>query len=102
MATYKMIFCFEIDYTKLALPINGFYYYLCHSLFFKKAAGSCRYVCAPSVSVIFFRSSRTEVLCKKGVLKNFRNLQENTCSSLIFNKVMQLYQKKDSGTGVFL
>ena len=53
------------------------------------------------------RSSRPEVFCKKGVLRNFAKFTEkHLCQSLFFNKVadlrLQLYLKKDSSTGVFL
>ena len=45
------------------------------------------------------RRSRPEVYCKKGVLRNFVKLTgKYLCWSLFFNKV---YQKSDSGTGVF-
>ena len=53
-----------------------------------------------------FRSNLQRCSIKKGVLKNFANLQENLRQSLIFDKVagqgLQLYQNRDSGTGVFL
>ena len=52
-----------------------------------------------------FRSCRLEVLCKKSVLRNFAKLTGNTCVRVsFFNKVedLQLYLKRDSGTGVFL
>ena len=38
-----------------------------------------------------FRSSRLEVFCKKGVLRNFRNITgKHLCQSLLFNKVADL------------
>ena len=40
---------------------------------------------------------RSEVFCKKGVLKNFTNSQENTCA-----RVSYLIKLQASGTGVFL
>ena len=51
-----------------------------------------------------FRSSRPEVFCKKGVLRNFTKVAgKHLCQSLFFNKVaLQLYLKTDSDTGVFL
>ena len=53
-----------------------------------------------------FRSSRPEVLYKKGVFKIFQNSQENTCGRVPFQINLQtrglhLYQKRNSGTGVF-
>ena len=53
------------------------------------------------------RSSRPEVFCKKGVLKNFAKFTgKHLCQSLLFNKVAGLKAatllKKNSGTGVFL
>ena len=45
------------------------------------------------------RSSRPEVFCKKGVLRNFVKLTgKHLCQSLFFNKVAG----RDSGTSVFL
>ena len=43
----------------------------------------------------------------KGFLKKFRNSQENTCAGVSFliklqTSGLQLYQKRDSNTGVFL
>ena len=54
-----------------------------------------------------YRSSRPEVFCKNGVLRNFAKLAGKRLSqSLFLNKVqasgLQLYQKRESGTGVFL
>ena len=53
------------------------------------------------------RSSRPEVFCEKGVLRYFTKFTEKyLCQSLFFSKVtglsLQLCQKKDSVTGVFL
>ena len=52
------------------------------------------------------RSSRPEVFCKKGVLRNFTKFTgKHLCQSLFYNKVaglLQLYYKRDSDTGVFL
>ena len=46
---------------------------------------------------ICIRSSCPEVLCKKGVLRNFTKLTgKHLCQRTFFNKVA------DSGTGVFL
>ena len=55
----------------------------------------------------FFRSSRPEVYCKKVFLKISQNSQENTCTKVFFSIKLQawdlqLYQKRDSGTGLFL
>ena len=33
------------------------------------------------------RSSRTEVFCKEGFLKNFQSSQENTCAGVSFTEV---------------
>ena len=57
--------------------------------------------------VITDRSSRPEVFCKKGVLRNFAKFTgKHLCQSLFFNKVAGLRPatllKRDSGTGVFL
>ena len=46
-----------------------------------------------------FRSSFQEVFSKKGVLRNFTNSQENTCTSVSF-LILQLYWKRDSCTPV--
>ena len=54
---------------------------------------------------IMFKSRHPEMLCKKGVLRNFTKFPgKHLCQSLFFNKVLglQLYQKRDSGTGIFL
>ena len=52
-----------------------------------------------------FRSSRPEMFCEKGVLKNSQNSQGNTCARLFFNKVAGLRPvtllKTDSSTDVF-
>ena len=49
-------------------------------------------VCTPTCNN---RSSRSEVFCKKGVVKNFAKfIGKHLCQSLFFNKV--------AGTGVFL
>ena len=53
------------------------------------------------------RSSRPEVVCKKSVLRILQNSHENTCvrvTCLIKLQAwgLQLYSKRDSGTGVFL
>ena len=67
------------------------------------------------VYTVLFRSSRPEVFYKKGVLGYFAKFTgKHPCKSLFFNKVagltpetllkkrdLQLYQKRDSGTGVF-
>ena len=54
-----------------------------------------------------FRSSRPEVLCKQGVLEISQNSHENTCARVSFLIKLQawglqIYLKRDSGTGVFL
>ena len=51
------------------------------------------------------RSSRPEMFCKRGVLRNFAKFTgKHLYQSLFFSKVagLQLYLKRDSGTGVFL
>ena len=49
--------------------------------------------------VPFFRSSRPEVFCEKGVLRNFAKFTgKHLCQSLFYNFI----KKRDSGTGVFL
>ena len=53
------------------------------------------------------RSSRPEVFCKKGALRNFAKFTEKyLCRSLVFNKIAGLRPatllKRGSGTGVFL
>ena len=41
-----------------------------------------------TVSVIIYRSSRPEVFCKKGALKNFTKFTGNhLCQGLFFNKI---------------
>ena len=52
------------------------------------------------------RSGCQEVFCKKSVLKNLQNSQENTCIGVSFLIKLQtwdfqLYWKRDSGTGIF-
>ena len=54
-----------------------------------------------------FRSSRLDVFCKKGVLRNSAKFTgKHLCQSLFLNKVAReaynLLEKKDSGTGFFL
>ena len=51
------------------------------------------------------RSTRPEVFCKKGVLRNFAEFTgKHLCQSLFFNKNavqrLELYLKRDSDTGV--
>ena len=60
-----------------------------------------------SILVIFSDShisSRPDVFCKKGVLRNLANFTgKRLCQSLFFNKVPGLtVLKRDSGSGVFL
>ena len=55
--------------------------------------------------IIIYRSSRPEVLCKKGVLRNFTKFTgKHLCQNLFFNKVAGLRPatllKRDSGTGI--
>ena len=54
-----------------------------------------------------YRSSNPEVLCKKAVLEVSQNSQKNKCARVSFliklqARGLQLYLKRDSGTGVFL
>ena len=54
-----------------------------------------------------FRSSRPELLYKNVILKISENLQESTCTEVSFLVKcqaggLQLYQKRDSGTGIVL
>ena len=54
-----------------------------------------------------FRSSHQRCSVRKGVLRNFAKFTgKRLCQSVFFNKVagwiLQLYLKRDSGTGVFL
>ena len=56
--------------------------------------------------ILTIRSSRQTVV-KKGILKNFTKfIGKHLCQRLFFNKVallsLLIYQKSDSGTGVFL
>ena len=51
------------------------------------------------VRLLFFKSSRLEVFCKKGVIRNFAKFTgKHLCQSLFFNKVasldLQLYKKE--------
>ena len=55
----------------------------------------------------FIRSSRPEVLCKKGALRNFSTFTgKHLCQSIFFKKAAGLraatWLKRDSGTGAFL
>ena len=61
-----------------------------------------------SVELRLYRSSRSEVLCKKGALENFaKSTGKHLCQSLFFNKVagpglgLQLYYKREPDPGVF-
>ena len=54
-----------------------------------------------------YRRSHLEVFCKKVFLKIPQNSQENTCARVSFlmklqASGLQLYEKRDSGTGVLL
>ena len=50
----------------------------------------------------FLKHAPPEVFYKKGALKSFTKFTEkHLCQSLFFTD-QQLYQKEDSGTGVFL
>ena len=52
------------------------------------------------VELISFRCSHPDVLCEKGVLRNFAKFTgKHLCQSLFFHKIAE---KRDSGTGVFL
>ena len=56
---------------------------------------------------IISRSSQSHMFYKIGFLKNFvQFIRKHLCWTVFFNKLhawgMQLYQKRDSGTGVFL
>ena len=60
-----------------------------------------------SINPSVYRSSRPEVFCKNGVLKNFAKFTgKHLCQSLFFNKVAGLRSatllKRVSVTGVFL
>ena len=46
--------------------------------------------------VLYLRSRRPEVFCRKGVLRNFTKLTEKHLYQSIF------FKKRDFGTGVFL
>ena len=49
----------------------------------------------------YFRSSHSEVFCKKGVLKNFTKFRgKHPCQSLFFNKVAGLRQRKETLAGL--
>ena len=55
---------------------------------------------------IIFSSSQRRCFVLKGVLRNFEKVTgKHLCQSLFYNKVagwgLQLYQKRDSATGVF-
>ena len=55
---------------------------------------------------MFLQKQPPEVFCEKGVLRNFAKFTgKRLCQSLFFNKVagggLQLYLKRDSGTGFF-
>ena len=55
--------------------------------------------------IIFFKSSHWRCSVKKGALRNFANFTgKHLCQKRFFNKVAGLrgYQKRVSGTGVFL
>ena len=58
-----------------------------------------------ALEIMFCRSSRPEVFCKKSVLGIFANSQENACARIIFfNKVAGLSQqlyKKETPAQVF-
>ena len=62
----------------------------------------------PEKKALFFLSCRSrlpEVFCTKGVPRNFTKFTgKHLLQSLFFNKVagLQLYKKRDSGTGIFL
>ena len=48
-------------------------------------------VCNNEIRIILFRSSRPEVFCKKGVLRNFTKFTgKHLCQSLFFKKVTGL------------
>ena len=54
------------------------------------------------LEAVFHRSSRPEVFCTTGILKNLAKLTvKHLCQSLFFNKVADLRPAKHSGTGVF-
>ena len=62
-------------------------------------------LCWCSEGLQLYRSSRPEVFCGKGALRNFENSQENSCtrvSFLIKLQVLNNFIKRYSDTGVFL
>ena len=51
---------------------------------------------------VFLQKQPSEVLCKKGVFRNFATFTgKHLCQSHFYFR-LQLYLKRDSGTGVFL
>ena len=74
--------------------------------FFKGCLRLC-FEKSPKYASEISRSSRPELSCKKSVLKISQNSQENTCARFSFliksqASALQLYLKRDSGTGVLL
>ena len=58
---------------------------------FGKTDLSIAFIQASLLSFFFFRSSRPEVFCKKGVLRNFTKfIGKHLCQRLFFNKVASL------------
>ena len=60
-----------------------------------------------SLNAIKRKSSRPEVFCKKGVVRNFAKFTGKPCARVSFlmksqASDLQLYWKRDFGTGVFL
>ena len=53
------------------------------------------------IKTSLFRSSRSEVFCKKDVLKDFAKFTGKHLCESFFLKSLQLYYKRDFGTGVF-
>ena len=54
--------------------------------------------CAITNSIIYVQSSRPEVFCKEGVLRNFKKFTgKRLCQSLFFNKVAKCTRKKNKG-----
>ena len=53
------------------------------------------------IKTSLFRSSRSEVFCKKDVLKDFAKFTGKHLCESFFLKSLQLYYKRDFGTSVF-
>ena len=60
-------------------------------------------LCPGNMALPYSKAAARGAQQKKRILKNFAKFTEkHVCQSVFFNKIIYLYQKRESGTGAFL